>query len=76
MTKLDDQISQYREELERRPPGDTTGRGQALFNLADSLEDRFLETNVIEDIEKAIGLHRKALALRPEGHPDSHDSLY
>ena len=75
MTKLDDKVAQDREELKRRPPGDA-GRGKALFNLADSLQDRFLETNDIEDIVEAIGLHRTALALRPEGHPDRHCSLF
>ena len=75
MSILDDWIAQWREELKRRPPGDP-GRGTALFNLADSLEDRFLEINDIQDIEEAIGLHREALVLRPEGHPDRHWSLY
>ena len=71
MTKLDDEIAEYREELKRCPPGDP-GRGTALFNLAVSFGNRFLETNDIEDIMEAIGLHRTALALRPEGHPDRH----
>ena len=72
MTKLDAKIAQYREELKRRLPGDT-GREKALVNLADSLEDRFLETNDIGDIEEAIGLHRTALTLRLEGR---HKSLH
>ena len=75
MTKLDDKIAQYREELKRHPPGDP-GRGTALFNLAVSLKDRFKRTDAIQDIEEAIGLHRTALALRPEGHPDPHKSLF
>ena len=75
MTQLDDKIAQYREELKRRPPGDT-GRGKALYDLAFSLQDRFSETDAIEDIKEAIELHRTALALRPEGHPDRHESLY
>ena len=74
MTQLDDEIAEYREELKRCPPGDT-GRGTALLNLADSLKDRFLKTNNIQDIEEAIGHHRTALALRPGGHPDRHYSL-
>ena len=74
MTYLDDQIARNQEELERRPPGHT-GRGEAFFNLADSFEGKFLETNDIRDLEEAIGHHRAALALRPEGHPDRHWSL-
>ena len=74
MTKLDDQIAQYRKELKCRPPGNT-GRGKALFDLADSLEDKFLKTNDIKDIKEAIGLHRTALALRPGGHPNRNQSL-
>ena len=73
MTKSDVQISQYRKDT-KRPPGDTSG-GKALFNLADSLEGRFLETGDIGDLEEAIKLHRTALALRPEGHPDRYCSL-
>ena len=75
MTKLDDQIAEDRKELDHHPPGDT-GRGKALFNLADSLEDRFLKKNVIGDLEEAIGLHRSALAVHPEAHPDRHKLLY
>ena len=75
MTILDDQIAQCRKELKRCPPEDT-GRGKALFNLARSLQKIFLETNAIEDIEEAIGIHREALTLRPEGHPDRHWSLF
>ena len=75
MTKLDNQIAQYREELKRRPLGDT-GRAETLFNLAVSVGNRFLETNDILDLEEAIGHHRAALALHPEGHPDRHESLF
>ena len=67
MTKSDDQITPYRKELERCPSGDTD-RGKALFNLAVSMENRFLETNDIGDLEEAIRLHRTALVLRPEEH--------
>ena len=74
MTKLDDQIAQYRRELER-PPGDS-GCEKALFNLADALENNFLETNDIADLDEAIGLHRTALALSLEGHRDSHSLLF
>ena len=75
MTKLDDQIAQTRRDLEGYPSGDDDGRVQALSNLADSFEDRFLDTNDIEDLEEVIGLHRTALALCPKGHPDRHSSL-
>ena len=79
MTKLDDQIAQYRKELKRRPrgrrPQEDTGRDKTLFNLAGSLEDRFEEKNDIGDLQGAIGHHRTALTLRPEGHPDRHKSL-
>ena len=75
MTIVDDQISQCREELKRCPPGNP-GRRTVLFNLAVSLKDRFKRTDDIEDIVEAIGLHRTVLALRPEGHPDRHKSLY
>ena len=45
-----------------------------IINLIDSLqEDRFLEANDIENL-KAIRLHRTALILRPEGHPDRRSS--
>ena len=75
MTKLDDQIAQYRKELERRPSGDT-GRADTLFNFAVSMGNISLETNDIWYLEEAIGHHRTALALRPEGHPDRHWSLF
>ena len=75
MTKLDDQIIQYRNELERRPPGDAR-HGKALFDLADAWREKFEETKYIDDLEKAIGLHRTALALRLERHPHRHWLLY
>ena len=71
---MDDEIAQYREELKRRPPGDT-GRETALYNLAESTRKRFKRTDDIEDIMEAIELHRTALELRPEGHPDCHSLL-
>ena len=70
-----DQIAQYRKELRRHLPGNT-GRGKALYNLAESMRKRFKKTDDIEDITEAIGLHREALELRPEGHPDRHSSLH
>ena len=75
MTKLDDQIIQNRKQLERRPPGNI-GRAQALYNLADSVRERFKKTNASADIDEAIALHRQALELRPPGHQDRHWSLY
>ena len=75
MTKLDDEIAQYRKELEDEPPGDT-GRGTVFFNLANSLKNRFLKTNDFRDLDEVIELHRTALALVcPEGHPNRHWSL-
>ena len=74
MTELDDQIAQRRKELEYHPLEDAA-RARALFNLAVSLENRFLEGDSIGDIEEAIGLHQAALALRPVGHPQRHQSL-
>ena len=73
MTKLDDKIARKRKELERHPPGDT-GRAMALYSLACSLGDKFLETDDIVDLEEAIALHQSALDLRPPGHSDWSDS--
>ena len=75
MTKLDDQIAQNREELDRRPPGNI-GRAQALYSLADSVRRRFNETNASADIDEAIALHRQALDLRPTGYRDRQQSLH
>ena len=76
MTKLDDQIARNRKELEHHcPPGDT-GWDVPLYNLAYSLDDRFMETDDIVDLEEAILLHQSALDLRPLGHPDRSDSLH
>ena len=75
MTKLDDQIAQNREELDRRPPGNI-GRAQALYSLADSVRRRFNETNASADIDEAIALHRQALDLRPTGDRDRQQSLH
>jgi len=75
MTELDDKITRRRKELERHPPGDT-GRAMALYYLADSLDDRFLETKDTADLEEAIALHQVALDLRPPGHSNRSDSLH
>ena len=75
MTKSDDKIARKRKELECHPPGDT-GRAMVLYNLADSLDDRFLEMDDIADLEEAIALHQSALDLRPVGHSDRSDSFY
>ena len=69
MAQLDDRIARNREELERRPPGNS-GRAQALYNLADSLRNRFKETNDIAALVEAIALQRSMLDLRPTDHPD------
>jgi len=73
--ELDNEIARNRKKLEHHPPGDT-GRAMALYNLADSLDDRFVEMNNIADLEEAIALHQSALDLRPAGHSDRSDSLY
>ena len=44
-------------------------------NLANSVRTRFGQSGRIEDLEEAITYHRKALALRPHGHPDRSDCL-
>ena len=48
---------------------------ERLSSTSQIFEGKFLETNDIQDLEEAIGHHRAALALRPEGHPDRHWSL-
>ncbi|KIM50203.1 hypothetical protein SCLCIDRAFT_34543 [Scleroderma citrinum Foug A] len=63
MMKLDNKIARKWKELECHPPGDT-GRAMALYSLADSLDDRFLEMDDIADLEEAIALHQPALDLR------------
>ena len=75
MTNLDDRIAQDRKELERRPPGHA-GRARALENLAESLWERFNETEEVADLDEAIEMYRQTLDLRPAGHPDRHWSLY
>ena len=75
MLELDDEIARNRKKLERRPPGDI-GRAMALCNLADSLDDRFVEMDDIADSEEAIALYQSALDLRPAGHSDRWDSLH
>ena len=74
--KMNNQIARDRKKSKHRFLWRITGRGKTIFNLADSLEYKFLKTNDIEDIEGAIELHRTALALRPEGQPDRHSSLH
>jgi len=75
MTELDDKIARERKELEHHPPGDG-GRAVALYNLAVSLGNKFLETDDIADIEEAFALHQSGLDLRPAGHSNRSDSLH
>ena len=75
MTKLDDQIAQDRKALEHHSPGDT-GQAIALYNLAYSLYDKFVEKDNIAHLEEAIVLHQSVLNLRPPGHSDRSDSLH
>ncbi|KAL4071850.1 hypothetical protein J3A83DRAFT_4371814 [Scleroderma citrinum] len=76
MSDLDNQITRYWEELGHHPPGDAH-RIVVLINLANSLEDRFLEKDEIEDLDRAIVLRRRsALELHPAGHSDHSDSLH
>ena len=69
MAQLDDRIARNREELKRHPPGNS-GRAQALYNLADSLRNRFKDTDDIAALDEAIALQRSVLDLRPTDHPD------
>ena len=75
MTKLNDQIAQYRKELEAHLP-ENTERAQGLYNLAESLRKRFKETNDVANLDEAIALHRSAMNLRSAGHPNRHHSLF
>ena len=71
---LDDQIAQHLKELDCRPPVDTD-QAAALYSLAVTSNERFLETDDIVDLNESITLHHSALDLRPAGHPDRHRSL-
>ena len=73
--KLDDQIVRNRRELERHPPGDT-GRAVALYSLALSLRDKFVQADNVVDLEEAITLHQSVLDLRPAGHSNRSYSLH
>jgi len=57
--------------MERYSPGDT-GRSMALYNLADSLDDRLMEIDDIANLDQAITLHRSALDLHPAARLDRH----
>ena len=74
MTNLNNQNNLYRKELKRYRPGDVR-RAEALFKLADSLDDRFLEKGEGVDLDEAIEFHRGALSSRPAGHPQRDTSL-
>lgn len=74
MMKLDNQIAQDRKELEHHPPGDTVW-AMTLHNLADCLENRFVQTDNISDLEVAIVLNQSALDLHPLDHSNWSDSL-
>ena len=52
--------------MERYSPGDT-GRAMALYNLADSLDDRLVEIDDIANLDQAIALHRSTFDLHPAG---------
>jgi len=71
----DYRIARKRKKLERHPPGDT-GRAKALYNLADSLDVRFVEMDDLAHLEEAIALHQASLDLRPPGHSNRSDSLH
>ena len=75
MRKLHNQVAENRKVLELYPPG-SGGRAQALYNLASSLEELFLETKAVVDLDEAIAVHRSALDLCPIGHPHSRPSLF
>jgi len=61
--------------MERYSPEDT-GRAMALYNLADSLDDRLMEIDDVANLGQAITLHRSALDPHPAGRLDRHKSLF
>ena len=72
--KSNDQIAQYRKELEGHPPDLVHWD---LYNLAESLKKKFVKTGDIATLDEAIALHRSALDLRlAAGHPSRHWSLF
>ncbi|KIM60782.1 hypothetical protein SCLCIDRAFT_26314 [Scleroderma citrinum Foug A] len=72
MSYFDNRITRNK-ELERHPPDDT-GRAKALFDLADSLDDRYLEIDETADLEGGIASHRSALDICPAAHAGSYQS--
>ncbi|KAG2151292.1 hypothetical protein DEU56DRAFT_908150 [Suillus clintonianus] len=66
---LSDRVQKCRAALQRCPPGHSN-RSASLYNLANSLQNRFKQRGVPSDLDEAIELHRAALLLRPPGHPD------
>jgi hypothetical protein len=47
----------------------------SLNNLANALQTRFEQLGRMDDLEDAITSYRKALTLRPPGHPARSSSL-
>ncbi|KAJ6522394.1 hypothetical protein B0H19DRAFT_1348589 [Mycena capillaripes] len=66
-------IQQYQKALPRAHPG--ADQERLLNNLADALHTRFKQKGQMKDINEAIELHRRALALRPPPHPKRGISL-
>ncbi|KAL4074693.1 hypothetical protein V8B97DRAFT_1868897, partial [Scleroderma yunnanense] len=52
------------------------GWAVTFVDLADLLNDWFLEKGKIADSSKAIALQRSTLYIRPSDHVDRHTSLY
>ena len=67
MTKLNDQIAQYRRELEDHRPWNTR-RAQGFYNLAKPLMKRFEETDDVTNLDEAIPLHRSAFVSSWSSH--------
>ena len=68
MTKLSNRLPNT-EKMQGHPPGNT-GQAQDIYTLAESLRERFVETDDIANLDEAIALHQSALNLRPA--PDHH----
>ncbi|KAI6006552.1 hypothetical protein F5J12DRAFT_913103 [Pisolithus orientalis] len=67
---LNEAIDLHRAALKLRPVESVWyHRSRSLNNLACCLSDRYDEQGAVKDLERAITLGRRALGLRPPGHP-------
>ncbi|KAG1718650.1 hypothetical protein EDB19DRAFT_1587377, partial [Suillus lakei] len=62
-------LSLFRDTLTLRPPGHPD-HPLYLYHLTEALCNRFEQSDSIVDIDESIQLHRQAISLCPEGHPD------